>query len=215
MTKSFVLYAVGSPICVEFVETCRRAGHVIVAGIVNRPTTSFLSEGIQKLEPSEIAPHLTLVPCICPLFTPFNRYVATSEAIKQGFAFPESLIDPTSIVASDVTFGGGTYVNAGVIVGAASAVSDHVFINRGSSIGHHAQIAEFVSIGPGACLAGQITLGRGATVGAGATIAPNVTIGPHAIVGAGAVVLADVPAYRRAFGVPAKIVEGVLAGFED
>jgi len=215
MTKSFILYGVGSAICVEFVETCKRAGHVVFAGIANRTTPCFLPDQVPQLTLGEVDQDTRSLPCLCPLFTPSNRYAATTEAIQLGFAFAEALVDPTSIVASDVTFGGGTYVNAGVIVGAASIISDHVLINRGSSIGHHARISEYVSIGPSVCLAGQITIGRGAIIGAGATIAPKVTIGPHAVVGAGAVVLADVPAYRRVFGVPAKIVEGALAGFGD
>jgi len=48
---------------------------------------------------------------------------------------------------------------------------------------------------------------RGATVGANAVVLPGVEIGEGAFVAAGAVVTRDVPAWKLAVGVPAKILD--------
>jgi sugar O-acyltransferase (sialic acid O-acetyltransferase NeuD family) len=214
VTKTFVLFAVGSAIVVEFVESCKRAGYAVEAGIVNLQTPKFLPDKIPSVEVSNLDPKLTKFPCLCPLFRPHNRFAATVEAEMLGFHFPEPLIDKTAIISSDATFGGGSYVNAGVVVGAASVISRHALINRATSIGHHARIDEFVSIGPGVCVAGQVTVGKGAMIGCGATIGPTVDVGENSIVGSGAVVLANVPPNRKVYGVPAKVVGEVLTGFD-
>jgi acetyltransferase-like isoleucine patch superfamily enzyme len=51
-----------------------------------------------------------------------------------------------------------------------------------------------------------VRIGYGADVGMNASILPGVTIGKQAIVGAGAVVTEDVPEYRIAAGVPARVL---------
>jgi sugar O-acyltransferase (sialic acid O-acetyltransferase NeuD family) len=211
--RSFVLFGVGSAIVVDFVETCHRAGYSVVAGIKNHAAPSFLPDMVRLIELAEIEPELLDVSCLCPLFTPINRFKAVAEAKQRGFNFSQALIDPTTILASDVAIGGGSYVNAGTIVGAATTIAGNVIVNRGASVGHHGRIADFVSVGPGVTISGQVTIGRGAMIGAGATVGPRVEIGEHALVGAGAVVLADVPSHRKAFGIPATVVGKELDGF--
>lgn len=49
----------------------------------------------------------------------------------------------------------------------------------------------------------------GARVGANATILAGVTIGKEAVVGAGAVVTSDIPDYKVALGIPARVVKDV------
>ena len=189
---------------VEYVEACRRLGRAIGAAIRNYDGPVFFGDAAKIAGVRELPPAATAWPCFCPLFTPANRYAATTEALELGFGFPEALIDPTAIVASSATIGGGTFVNAGCIVGAETAIGEHAVVNRGVSIGHHAEIAAFASLGPSAVLGGHVRVGRGATIGVGAVVLPNVEIGEHAVVGAGAVVVA---------GVPARIREAGLADF--
>jgi acetyltransferase-like isoleucine patch superfamily enzyme len=50
---------------------------------------------------------------------------------------------------------------------------------------------------------------RGASIGSGAVILAGITIGQNALIGAGAVVTHDVPDYRIAKGVPARLGRGV------
>ncbi len=51
------------------------------------------------------------------------------------------------------------------------------------------------------------TIRKGASIGANSTILPGIEIGEGAMVAAGAVVTKDVPGWKMAIGVPAKIVD--------
>ena len=213
--KPIVLFGIGSAIVVEVIESCRRAGQPVAAYIHNREAPHFLPGDLVATAVAEMSSELRLCDCICPLFTPANRFTAVSEAQELGFAFRTYLIDPTAIVASDLRVGGGSFVNAGVIIGAATTLGQNVVVNRGASLGHHNEIDDFVSIGPGAVLAGQIGVGRGSMIGTGAIIGPGVKIGANAIVGAGALVLRDVPDHHKVFGSPARVLDSTLPRFDD
>ena len=208
--SSFILFGVGSAIVVEYVETCRRLDRKVVLGVENRETRRLLPRDIMVTSPERIDAALLGVPALVPLFTPANRAVAVEEAIAVGLDFPESLIDPTAIVAGDFFAGGGSFINAGVIVGACTTLGMHVVINRGASIGHHGRIGDFCSLGPGAILAGEVTVGHGAMIGAGAIVLPGLTIGAHAVIGAGAIVTVDVPPGTKMLGVKARAVDPVI-----
>lgn len=208
--RSFILFGIGSAIVVEYVETCRRLGRTVLLGVENRETRRLLPRDITVTSPDRIDAALLGVPALVPLFTPANRAVAVEEAITVGLGFPEPLIDPTAIVAADFFAGGGSFINAGVIVGGCTALGMHVVINRGASVGHHGQLGDFCSIGPGAILAGEVTVGPGAMIGAGAVVLPGLTIGAHAVIGAGAVVTADVPAGAKMLGVKARAVDPTI-----
>ncbi len=203
---ALVLFATGSSIIVEYAATCGRLGLPVAAGISNRDGPGYLPAAIAAMDAAGFPPALLSCPCLCPLFSPANRMIAVREAAQLGFAFPRSLIDPTAIVADDLAVGGGSYVNAGVIVGAATMFGAHVVVNRGASIGHHARLDDFVSVGPGAILAGHVRVGAGAMVGAGAIILPGCSIGEGAVVGAGSVVTRDVEAGDTVMGAAARPV---------
>jgi sugar O-acyltransferase (sialic acid O-acetyltransferase NeuD family) len=212
-TPRVVLFGIGSPIIAEYVETCRRLGWSIVAAIKNRDgETDFDDHGkIQNV--AAVDPALRAFPCLCPLFTPANRALATREAKALGFDFDVVLIDPHAITAVPGDIGGGSFVNAGCIVGAKVSISRHVLINRGASIGHHVRIGDYASIGPGAIVGGLAVIERGATIGTGAIVLPKVTIGAFAVVGAGAVVTRDVSACTKVVGNPARVIGTGLAEF--
>ncbi len=202
--NAIVLFGIGSPLAVEYEETCRRAGITIVAAVRNRPGPVFARDAATIVDVTDLSPAQLAAACIVPLFTPRNRAAAAAEAAGLGFVFAAALIDPTAIVASSATAGRGTFVNAGCIVGANTAFAEHVLVNRAASVGHHVTIASFASIGPGAVIAGNVAIGRGALVGAGAVLLPKVTVGADAIVGAGAVVVEDVPPGAVVVGNPAR-----------
>jgi sugar O-acyltransferase (sialic acid O-acetyltransferase NeuD family) len=201
-----VLFATGSSIAVEYAATCRRLGLAIAAGISNREGPSYLPEAVAIVSAAAIPPALLSCPWLCPLFSPANRRVAVREAVELGFDSPRSLVDPTAIVADDLEMGGGSFVNAGVIVGAATSFGAHVVVNRGASIGHHVRLDDIASIGPGAILAGHVRVGAGAMIGAGAIILPGLAIGEGAVVGAGSVVTRDVEAGGKVMGAAARPV---------
>ena len=203
--KNLVLFGVGSSLVVEYEETCKRLGCAVVAGVRNRPGPAYLDDRARLVEAGAIPAAIKRTPCVCPIFTPRQRFVAHEEALAAGFRFAAALIDPTAIVASSATIGAGSFLNAGCIVGAAAIVAEQVVINRGVGIGHHVEIAAFASLGPGVVVGGHVTIGTGAMIGAGAVLLPKVHIGAHAIVGAGAVVVADVPAHATVLGNPARV----------
>jgi sugar O-acyltransferase (sialic acid O-acetyltransferase NeuD family) len=205
--EAFVLFATGSSLSVEYAATCRRMGLAIAAGISNRDGPGYLPKEIAIVDAARIPHALLSLSCLCPLFTPANRRVAVDEAMRSGFGFRRSLIDPTAIVADDLEVGAGSFVNAGAIIGAATIFGAHVVVNRGASIGHHARLDDFASIGPGAILAGGVQVGAGAMVGAGAIVLPGLSIGEGAVVGAGSVVTRDVEPGARVIGTAARAVE--------
>ena len=204
-----ILFGVGSPLVVEYAETCRRLGCRIVAWVKNRPDPVYVAGGEPIVDARELARPLPDGACFCPLFTPANRRVAVDEATALGFAFTRALIDPTAIVASTAAIGHGSFLNAGCIIGGEARLAEHVLVNRGATVGHHALLGTFVSLGPGAILAGHVTVGPGVMIGAGAIVTPQVTIGADAVIGAGAVVVGDVPPGATVFGNPARVVETV------
>jgi sugar O-acyltransferase (sialic acid O-acetyltransferase NeuD family) len=213
-TARVVLFGIGSPIIAEHVETCRRLGWSIIAAVKNREGDVYFDDDRRIVAADAVDPAARLCPCLCPLFTPANRAVATREAKALGFHFDAVLIDPHAVIPPTSHVGGGSFVNAGCIVGAKVSISRHVLINRGASIGHHARIGECASIGPGAIVGGLAEIGRGAMIGAGAILLPKVRIGAFAVVGAGAVVTRDVAARTKVLGNPARVVATGLPEFD-
>ncbi len=211
---SVILFAVGSPIVVDFEESLHRAGFGIAAGIQNRDGPSYLWETERVLAPGEMEPDLLRVPYLVPLFTPAHRQIAAREAVQCGLTDPFILIDPTATVPRRLDLGPGTYINAGCCLGGASRFGAFAFVNRSASIGHHCVFGDFVSIGPRAVVAGHVSIGTGSLVGTGATILPEISVGANAVVGAGAVVTRDVPAGCLVTGNPARIVREDIGGYK-
>ena len=75
-----VLFGIGSPIVAEHVETCRRLGWSIIAAIRNRDGDVHFDDAAKIRHPSAVDPAVLAYPCLCPLFTPANRAIATREA---------------------------------------------------------------------------------------------------------------------------------------
>src|SRR5437763_1233216 len=84
---AFVLFGLGSAFVVEVVESCTRSGHTIAAGVANHKAPGFLPRHIRTIEVAEITRDLIALPCLCPLFTPGNRFSAAREARQLGLRF--------------------------------------------------------------------------------------------------------------------------------
>jgi sugar O-acyltransferase (sialic acid O-acetyltransferase NeuD family) len=205
--KHLLLFAVNSSLVVEYEETCARVGIDIAAAIQNRPGPHSLSKCQRLLLPQGIDAEIRKVPFICPLFTPANRWTATAEAVLAGLHPSQALIDPSSVVASSVEVGRGSYINSAAVIAACTRIGSQVVVNRSASIGHHGVLEDYVSIGPGALLTAHINVGRGALVGAGSVVLPKIQIGSCAIIAAGSVVSRDVPERTLVMGNPARIVK--------
>ena len=118
-----------------------------------------------------------------------------------------TVIDPTSVVASNTTVSHGSYINSLVAIGANSTLGCHVFVNRSSSIAHDCTLESFVSTGPGAIICSDVRVGFGSFIGAGAVVKDGVRIGRHAFIGAGSMVIKDVADFEVVVGNPARVLK--------
>jgi UDP-perosamine 4-acetyltransferase len=122
---------------------------------------------------------------------------------RQGYLFT-TVIHPSAIIASDVTFGEGVQIMAGAIVQAGCYVGDNSLINTRVAVDHDCHIGDHVHIAPGAILSGNVSVGSETHIGTGATIIQGIGVGHHCLVAAGSVVIHDVPDGKIVMGVPAR-----------
>lgn len=85
------------------------------------------------------------------------------------------VIQPTCVVASDVTLRKGVFLNANAI------------------IGHDSLIHQYVSLGPGVRVLGNVEIGEFSYIGTNAVIMPGVKIGKKVRIGVGKIITEDVP----------------------
>jgi sugar O-acyltransferase (sialic acid O-acetyltransferase NeuD family) len=198
-----ILFGVRSPLVVDIEETLHRLD-VAVQTAVSVNGVPRLMDRSKLVDIADFAPPrggLFLVAA----FAPGRRRALVEQAVGLGLAPAPALVDPTAILPRSLRIGAGSFVNAGVVIGALSMIGENVLVNRAASLGHHTVLGDFVSIGPGATLAGNIRVGAGAMIGAGSTILPNVRIGENAIVSAGSVVRKHVPDGGFVVGNPAVV----------
>jgi sugar O-acyltransferase (sialic acid O-acetyltransferase NeuD family) len=215
LPSSIILFGSGASMIVEVEETCTRLGINIFAVVKNTEGQDYALARERIIKADDVTREMLSHPHIVPIFTPGHRLAASKDASARGFGVLTTIIDPTSTVARSTNVGAGTYVNAGVIIGAASKIGEFVFINRAASIGHHTEIADFASIGPGATILGAVHVGRGTMIGASAVVLPTVKVGSNAAVAAGAVVREDVPDHCLVAGIPARVISSNYAGYRD
>lgn len=121
----------------------------------------------------------------------------------QSYSFP-TIVHPSAVVASSVSFGSGVQVLAGAVVQPGCRIRENVILNTRSSLDHDCTIGAHAHVAPGATLSGGVVVGEGAHIGTGASVIQGVEIGERSVVGSGAAVVRDVPAERTVVGVPAK-----------
>jgi sugar O-acyltransferase (sialic acid O-acetyltransferase NeuD family) len=142
---------------------------------------------------------------ICGVGNNLARIKLVNQALLLGWT-PVSIIDPTVMMANDVTIGEGTYIAAGVILSPNSKIGDHVIINHHCSIGHDSQLSDFCQASPGSRISGFAKIGYAATIGSNAIVAPGKSVGDYATLGAASFGVINVPAKATAIGVPAKVI---------
>lgn len=213
-----VIVGAGSPLVCDLEETCRRAGVTVRAIIASGEGGDLALDPGLLIDATEITPELAALPMMTPMFTPGARqrayHTITKHLPAEHVLRYATIVDPTAIVSQSADLGEGTYVNAGVVIGAASVFGPHCMLNRGAVLGHHLEVEDYVAIGPGAVVQGDAVLRRGAMIGTNATIREYVTVGKNAVVGAGTVVIRDVEPNTLVVGNPARVVREIT-GYKD
>lgn len=198
-----ILFGVRSPLVVDFEETLHRLGIEVSAAVSINGAPRTLDRGkLVDLADFVAEPGALFM---ATAFSPGRRQALCEQACALGLVPTPGVIDPTAIVPRSLRIGHGSFVNAGVVIGALSIIGNNVLVNRAASLGHHTVLGDFVSVGPGATLAGNIRVGAGSMIGAGSTILPNVRIGENVIVSAGSIVRKHVPDGAFVVGNPAII----------
>jgi len=119
------------------------------------------------------------------------RHRCAEKMRNLGFHF-RTIVDPTAVVASQVTVAEGAQILAGAVVQPRTSIGRDSIVNTGARIDHDCEIEMECHICPGVTLTGGVKVGRGSMIGAGATVIPGITIGECSLIGAGAIVCSDV-----------------------
>lgn len=106
---------------------------------------------------------------------------------QQGYTF-QNVIDPTALIADDVSLGEGVQIMAGSIIQPGARIGENTIINTGSIIEHDCHVGCHVHIAPGVACSGGIEIGDHVHLGTGAIVIQGITIGAHTVVGAGGIV---------------------------
>ena len=112
------------------------------------------------------------------------------KAVKHGFEVV-TLVHPSAILSSTVTFGIGIVIMPNVVVNTLSHIGD------------------FVHISPNTALAGEVTIKENTHIGIGSNIIQGITVGKNCIIGAGSVVVRDIKNNTLCYGNPCKIIKEI------
>ena len=117
------------------------------------------------------------------------------------------VVDPSAIIARDVSIGEGTVVFHMAVLQAGTQTGKHVIINTSASIDHECLIGDYVHIGPNVTLCGNVSVGEGSQIGAAAVVIPGISIGSWSVIGAGTVIRETVPHKVVVVGSPGRIIK--------
>lgn len=121
---------------------------------------------------------------------PFRTKIS-KKLLNKGFDFV-TIVDPSSVLASNVVIGDGTFIAPSATINIDSRIGFCTIINTGSIISHDANIADYINISPGVILCGSVSIGSGSYIGAGTIIREKVKVESNVTIGMGSVVSSDV-----------------------
>ena len=114
------------------------------------------------------------------------------------------IIDPSAIIAADVSIKRGTYIGKKAIINAGASIGECSIINSGAIVEHDCTIGDFSHISPGAIICGHSTIGNDSHIGAGAVVKQELQIGNNCMIGMGSIVTRNVNDHISAYGNPCK-----------
>ena len=130
------------------------------------------------------------------------------RAERLGFAEGASIYN-SALVYGDVSVGERSWIGPNVLLdgsGGRLVIGAWCSISAGVQIYTHDTVAWSTSLGQSEHAKAPTTIGSGAYIGPNSVIAKGVTIGDRAVIGAMSFVNADIPAGKKAWGTPAKVV---------
>lgn len=120
-----------------------------------------------------------------------------------------SLVDPSAVIAKNVTLGEGCLIMPNVVLNTQAKIGDGVILNTSCVIEHENIIENFVHISPSVSLAGNVIVKANTHIGIGSVSIQGISIGQDCIIGAGSVIVKNIPDNVKAYGNPCKIVEEI------
>jgi acetyltransferase-like isoleucine patch superfamily enzyme len=147
----------------------------------------------------------------------FGRHVSTGDVLSDrfetardfGFGEGTSCYDNVLIIG-DVSVGRNSWIGPNVILDGSGGlvIGDFVSISAGVQIYTHDTVEWSTSLGINPIAKSLTTIGNGVYIGPNSVIQRGVRIGDRSVVGSMSFVNCDIPAEAKAFGSPAKIVNG-------
>lgn len=118
-----------------------------------------------------------------------------------------SLVHPTAVIGTGVTFGRGTVVMAGAVINPCAQLGEHCIVNTCAVVEHDNVLGSYVHISPNAALGGTVHIGAETHIGIGACVRNNTDICEACTIGAGAVVVKNIEESGTYVGVPARKIK--------
>lgn len=196
--------------------------HIYENVIIGNNVTIFPGAVVGRPPLSSGAARKTDIDNLPPLIIGEGSVIGANAVIYGGSKIGKnSMICDGASVREFVTIGDNSLVAMGVTINRDTQIGNNVKIMDNTHITGNAVIEDNVFIGMLVTMANDNTMNRstlslsqmmgptirsGARIGQGACILPGIEIGKESIVAANAVVTKDVPEYKTAIGIPAKIV---------
>lgn len=117
-----------------------------------------------------------------------------------GFSFP-IIIDPSAIIANDVSIGEGSMIGKAVVLNSQARIGKMTIINTSALIEHECIVGDFSHVAIGVNVCGNVTIEENSFIGAGSTIIQGKRIGKNCLVGAGSLVLSHIENNQTKMGI--------------
>ncbi|MGO4706495.1 DapH/DapD/GlmU-related protein [Microvirga sp. 2MCAF38] len=132
------------------------------------------------------------------------------NAREYGFGKGSSCYDNV-LILGDVAVGQNTWIGPNVVLDGMGGlrIGDHCAISSGVQIYSHDTVRRNVTLGREPIARSPTVIGNGVYIGPNTVIARGVSIGDSAVIGAMSFVNSDVPAGKKVWGCPARVMGDV------
>lgn len=122
-----------------------------------------------------------------------------NKLLRIGYTVP-NIIDPSAILAKDVTLGIGNYIGKLAILNSHTTIGDVCIVNTRAIVEHDTTVHSYSHIAIGAILCGNVTIGQQTFIGAGSTIVQGISIGSHCLIGAASLIYKNTGDHVKIYG---------------